>query len=84
MAQIKLDLPDSISEGEARLYFAMILYDREKVSLGKAVEIAGIPYEEFMKILGKHNIPIFRYSPEELENDVKTLDCYPQGNPKEE
>ena len=37
---------------------ALSLFRKRKVSLGKASEIAGLPIEDFMKLLKLHNIPL--------------------------
>jgi len=69
-AEIKLDLPGQISENEVKLFLAIKLYELEKVSLGQAGKIAGLSKETFMEILGKYQIPVFNYSPEELREEL--------------
>lgn len=71
MSQITIEVPSHISAEEAKLYLAIKLYELEKVSLGRAAKIAGIPKEKFMEVLGKHKIPVFNYGPEDLEKEMK-------------
>ena len=54
---IKLGLP---------LALAIRLYEQETVSLGKAAQIAGVSVSEFIDHLGSRRIPVVRYSPEKL------------------
>jgi predicted HTH domain antitoxin len=63
-------LPDSISESEARLLLAIKLFEEERVSSGKAAEIAGCSKEEFMKSLSRRGTTPFNQPPEELDTDL--------------
>ena len=51
------------------------LYKEERISLGKACEIAGLSYEEMKELLIKNNIDIRRGSAslEELKTKAKDL-----------
>lgn len=44
---------------ENRLPIAIRLYEKGKVSLGKASEVAGLSQEDFMEILREKGIPVF-------------------------
>jgi len=72
-------IPDEILEGsgltveDIRLDVAISLYQREKVSLGKAAEIAGMNRWEFQKELAERKIPTINYSVEDLERELKAL-----------
>jgi len=71
-------IPDEILEGsgltveDIRLDVAISLYQREKVSLGKAAEIAGMNRWEFQKELAERKIPL-NYSISDLEKDFQTI-----------
>ena len=58
---IKLGLP---------LALAIRLYEQEAVSLGKAAQIAAVSVSEFIDHLGARRIPVVRYSPKELEQEI--------------
>lgn len=67
---MKVELPHNLSEDEAKLLLAVKLFEVRKVSLGQAAKIAELSKRAFMEILGRYGVPIFRYSPEELQNEV--------------
>lgn len=67
---LNIELPPSLSEDEARLLFAVKLFEVGKVSLGQAAKIATLSKRAFMEILGRYGIPVFSYSPEALRNEV--------------
>ena len=54
------------------LRVAILLFAEEKVTLGQAAEIAGIPQFLFQKELGKRKIPI-HYGMEEYKHDLETI-----------
>ena len=41
---------------DVRISVAVVLYEEEKISLGRAVEIAGVNYEEMKRILAEKGI----------------------------
>ena len=55
---------------ETKLQLAVKLFQVGTVSLGQAAKIADLPKRSFMEILGRYGVPVFRYSPEELRNEV--------------
>jgi predicted HTH domain antitoxin len=69
--QLTINLPSSVSEEEARVCLAIKLFELKKVSLGLATEIAEVPKEKFMKILGEYKIPIFNYPAEDLDREME-------------
>jgi predicted HTH domain antitoxin len=64
-------LPDSISSAEAQLLLAMKLFELGRLSCGKAAEVAGYSKRTFMELLGKNNIPVFDYPPNDLERELQ-------------
>ena len=67
---MRVDLPTSISEDEARLMLALKLFELGKVSLGQAAKLAGFSRRGFMDVLGRYHIPIYDYSAEELREET--------------
>jgi len=57
-------------EAEARLLLALKLYETGKLSTGLAAELAGVPRETFLVLLGRHGLSPFAAAPEELERDL--------------
>jgi predicted HTH domain antitoxin len=71
VAKIELELPTTVSAEEARLLLAVKLYETERLSLGKAAELAGYSVRTFMEILAHYGVPLYRYDPDELEREVQ-------------
>jgi predicted HTH domain antitoxin len=68
--QLTVQLPLDIPVQEAKFLLAAKLYEMGRISLGKAAEIAEYPKPTFMELLGKANIPVFDYPPEDLEKEM--------------
>lgn len=62
----------NISSQDILLRVAILLFAEEKVTLGQAAEIAGLPQFLFQKELGKRKIPI-HYGIEEYKRDLETI-----------
>ncbi|OHD11208.1 MAG: hypothetical protein A2086_08365 [Spirochaetes bacterium GWD1_27_9] len=83
MTQLKIEIPESIiialneSENEflkkMKIYSAMEYFKENKLSLGKAAELAGMKKIDFMMFLGEHNIPVINYSTEDFEKELEVL-----------
>ena len=52
---------------------AVRLFDSEQISLGLAARIAGVPYSDMVDELGRRQVPVVRYPPEELSREVELL-----------
>jgi len=67
--QLTLEVPDvaNVSEADAQILFAMKLFETEKLTLGKAVEVSGLSYRAFYELLVRYEIPVVTIS----ENDVR-------------
>lgn len=71
------DLPETLGstpeefEREIRFLVAAKLYEMGRISSGRAAELAGMDRVEFLESLGPYRIPIFNYSREELEREVR-------------
>ena len=53
MNTLTIDLPSSVSEEEATFFLAVKLYEAQRISLGKAAELAGFSKRDFMERLPK-------------------------------
>lgn len=75
---MNLVIPDDIltasemTEAELKLEIAIILYKREKISVGKASEWLGLNLVEFRRELGKQGLSI-NYDVEDFQADLETL-----------
>ena len=61
-----------MTEDELRLELALHLFEEEKLSFGKARELAGMSVWDFQQLLGSRGIPV-HYDVESYENDRETL-----------
>lgn len=71
---IPRDILDSarLSVEEMKLELAIALYARQRLGLGKARELAGLPLWEFCQILASRRISP-HYDTEDLAEDLATL-----------
>lgn len=71
-------IPDDIlqsarmSEAELKLEIAIMLFQKDKISIGKARHLAGMNLLEFQREIARRGICI-HYDVEEFEEDIKTL-----------
>jgi len=70
MSQLTVDLPSHISSDQARLLLSIKLYEDERISLGKAAEMAGYSKRAFMDVLSKEGISVINISPEDLDREL--------------
>jgi len=70
--QLTLEVPDAanLSQTDAQILFAMKLFEADKLSLGKAAEVAGLSYRTFHELLVRYEIPIVTMSEEDLQWEV--------------
>ena len=58
-------------EKEARLLLALKYYEAGKLSTGLAAQLAGVPRDTFIFLLGRHGLSPFGETPEELEESLE-------------
>lgn len=61
-----------LSEEELLHELVLLLYQKEKISLGKASRILGMTQLEFQALLANHDLYL-HYAVEDLHEDVKSL-----------
>ena len=62
---------DQTSTAATLLELAVALYESDQVSLGRAAEVAGLPYSRMIDELGRRSIPVVRYSVEDLDRELE-------------
>ncbi|MDF5731981.1 MAG: UPF0175 family protein [Rhizonema sp. PD38] len=62
----------TISEAELKLEIAIMLFQQDRISIGKARRLAGMNLIEFQREIASRGICI-HYDVEEFEADLKTL-----------
>ena len=60
-----------ISDFELKMMIASKLFEDGKLSSGQAANIVGISKRSFVDLMGKYNVSLFGYDPDELEKDLK-------------
>jgi predicted HTH domain antitoxin len=68
--ELRVTLPCSLAEDEAKLLLAVKRYEVGKVSLGQAAKLAGFSKRTFIEVLGRYHIPRFDYSPDDLRQEI--------------
>ena len=71
-------LPDGLlestklTEAELKAELALALFQRERLTLGQAAELAGLPQLDFQRLLANRRIPI-HYGIEEMQQDLRRI-----------
>ncbi len=73
MKNVTLKLPDTVDldDKDIAMLVASVLYEKGKLSLGQAAEMAGLSKRTFAELLGKYGVSLFNYPPSDLSRDVK-------------
>lgn len=73
MKSVKLELPDNldIDDSEIKVLLAGELYEREKLTLGQAADLAGLTKRAFIEIMGNYGFSIFGKNKEDLISDIE-------------
>lgn len=84
MKKLELNIPENVLLAinekpeefvkDIKIYIAINLFKRGKLSLGKAIEFAEVTRWEFMRFLSEEKISIFNYSSSELSEDLTNID----------
>lgn len=68
--ELIVELPSNLSSDEAKLLLAIKLYEVGKATLGQAAKLAGFSKRAFIEVLGRYQVPVFNYDPEELRQEI--------------
>jgi predicted HTH domain antitoxin len=73
MKTLTINIPNTvdIDDKEARMSLASKLYERGKLTLGQAAELAGYSKETFMELLAEYNVSLINYPADELDEDIE-------------
>ena len=64
---------DALIEYGVKVDIAVKLFESDFLTLGKAARLAGLSQEAFIEILGAMGIPVVKYEPSELEEELRSL-----------
>ena len=67
-----LNIPKDKLPSELKIQLALFLYEKGKLTFGKARELSGLSVWEFMERLSENKIPL-RYDLQEFEKDLETI-----------
>jgi predicted HTH domain antitoxin len=72
MRTMNFKIPDTVDldDKDIAMLVASTLYEKGKLSLGQAAEMAGLTKRTFIELLGKYDVSIFNYPPTDLTRDV--------------
>lgn len=78
MKTLKLNIPDTVDfdDKDLLMTIASRLYEKGKLSIGQAAELAGLSKRAFMEILGNYGVSVFNYPPSDLERDIANAKNY--------
>lgn len=73
MRTVNFKIPDAVdlNDKDIAMLVASTLYEKGKLSLGQAAEMAGLTKKGFAELLGNYDVSIFNYPPSDLTRDVK-------------
>jgi predicted HTH domain antitoxin len=75
---MSVTIPDTVlqaarmSEAEMSQEIAVLLFEKEKVTLAQASRLAGMPQLQFQQLLASRGIPL-HYDVEDFAEDLETL-----------
>jgi len=79
-ASVRIEIPEEILYAlneniteftlQMRLFTALQLFKKHKLSLGKASNLAGMDKDQFMLELDRNEIPLIDYNPDELKEEL--------------
>jgi predicted HTH domain antitoxin len=67
---LNVELPFAVSSDEARMALAIGLFEKGRVSLGQAANLAGFSKRAFIDILGREGVAVVNYPAGELEKEL--------------
>lgn len=73
MKTLTLNLPENleVEQKELLMILASRLYEKGKLSLGQAADLANLSKRVFAESLGSYGVSLFNYPASDLENDIK-------------
>ena len=72
MRSINIEIPDTVDldDEDIAMIVASSLYNKGKLSLGQAAQLAGLTKRAFAELLAKYDGSIFNFPPSDLSSDV--------------
>jgi len=72
MKTLVLDIPVNadIDDNEVRMMIASRLYEKGKLSLGQAADLAKLSKRTFIELLGQYGVSVSNYPASDLDRDI--------------
>lgn len=70
---LALNKNESELQDDIKISLALRLYQQQKLTLGKAAQLAGLTRLEFENLLAENKIPISNLDFQDIENDIEKL-----------
>jgi predicted HTH domain antitoxin len=72
MRTISIKVPEmsEFDSMQLTMILASALYEKGKLSLGQAAELANLSKRAFAELLGSYNVSIFNYPASDMENET--------------
>ena len=73
MKILTVNIPDNVDmeSQDILILLSAQLYEKGKLSLGQAADMAGFSKRTFAELLSKYNVSIFNYPAQDLLKDIK-------------
>ncbi|MCA4900361.1 MAG: UPF0175 family protein [Bacteroidota bacterium] len=78
MKTLVLDIPVNadIDDNEVRMMIASRLYEKGKLSLGQAADLAKLSKRTFIELLGQYGVSVSNYPASDLDRDIANAKSY--------
>jgi len=73
MRTLSFKIPDSVNleDKDVAMLVASTLYEKGKLTLGQASDLAGLTKRQFIERLGDLDVSVFNYPASELKRDIE-------------
>lgn len=73
MKTLTVQIPEGVDmdDKDILIMLAAKLYEKGKISLGQAADMAKLTKRKFAEVLGQYGVSIFNYPPSDLISDIR-------------
>ncbi len=70
MKTLTVQIPENVDDKDVLIMLAAQLYEKGKLSLGQAADMAMLTKRKFTELLGQYGVSVFNYPASDLASDV--------------
>lgn len=70
-----MERPEEVKR-KMKMALAIIMFQEESISLGKAAELADVSIVRFLEVLKEHGLPSYEYGDKDFERDQEAIVKY--------